>query len=779
MTIATRRFALRLRHVPLALPLALAPQLAMADCVADATGLNVTCSGTSAAYSNLASGVTVSAASGGTVSGPLVVGGHGTLTNAGTITTSAAGAAVQFGDYATITNNGTISSTGSAAGSAAIIVGNYGTVTNGGAAGVGTLSAVAGTTAVQFGLGGTFLNTANAPAAVTGNIVFGGAITGPVSSFTNRNVTYGFTGSVSSTGSTNIDNAGAWTGSFGETAVGSGALVTFLNEATNGTAGFTGSLGVGDASVFTNNGVMSVLGASYIGSLFTGNSTFTNNGTLGIGTSAAAGKLTIYGSFAQSAGGTLNMTILPAGTAGISAGSNFSQIYVSAQGTGAGTASLAGNLALTISPGFYPTGSIYQMIVADKGITGTLAVSGNALPFLTFVPLGVVTVSGTQQAYELQVQRTTTYAGALRAAALAGTAVVTPSQLAIATALQPVATAADAAPAGAAAALVGSIDVLTIAQAQTFLNSVSPAGYVAYASALRDQANSLTRRVELRMTDHNSGRTQDGFWGGISTQFDFGSADANATKSRQWAMNLGYDISSPKFVVGGVFSMGWDSQKYQPGTMTGTNRAIALGGYGAYRLGPVRASVQTAYTFGHLGAKKTITLGSSSSVASAGASEHLFKATGTIGFDIKADDLVLEPFVGIDYANGKVNGFIETGVSTAAALTVAPIDASRTDLVAGYSLTGGKGPWRPYVRTQYRTVQGTGPSDNVSAYLNGDATTTFTVTGVGQPRHEINTDMGFNYIIDDQGGFFFGYQGTQRGGKASHGITLGMRIEFE
>ena len=426
MTIPARRLALRLRHLPLALPtglaLAFAPQLALADCVADASGLNVTCSGTSAAYSNLASGVSINAASGATVTGPLIAGANGALVNAGTISTSAASGAVQFGDYAQITNNGTITSTSGTAGAAAIIVGNYGTVTNGGLSGTGTLSAVAGTSAVQFGLGGTFLNTANAPAAVTGNVVFAGGIGSPASSFTNRNVTYGFTGSIIATGSTNVDNAGAWTGSFSETAVGNGALINFLNEATSGTAGFTGGLAVGDAGIFTNNGSMTVLGTSNVGSLFTGNSTFTNNGTLGIGTTSAAGKLTIFGSFAQSAGSTLSLTILPAGTAGISAGTNFSQVYASAQGTGAGTASLAGNLALNIAPGFYPTGSIYQLVVADKGITGTLAVSNNALPFLTFVPLGVVTVSGTQQAYELQVQRTTTYAGALAAAAAASPA---------------------------------------------------------------------------------------------------------------------------------------------------------------------------------------------------------------------------------------------------------------------------------------------------------------------------------------------------------------------
>lgn len=762
------RLRARLTRTLLAAPLLAAPGLAMADCVADSTGSNVTCSGTtSAAYTNLNSGINVTVASGTTLTAPLLIGTNGTLANAGTITSASAIATVQYGNNATVNNTGTLTTTGTGTTAFALVVGSNSTVTN-----AGTMSAPSGTTVAQLGAGSTFTNSASAPVALVGNVVMQWDNTGTTATFTNNNLTYGFIGNLQTQGTSTVVNSGLWTGSYSQT-YGAGTA-TFTN---NAGAVFTGNLSISDRGIVLNNGTMTVLGSSGVGltSASATPSSFTNSGTLTVGTGSAAGRLVVNGAFVQTAGSTLNLAILPAGTASIAPGTNFSQVYASGAG---GTASLAGTVALSITPGFYPTGSVYQLVLADKGVTGSVTLTGNSLPFLTFVPLGIVTTSGTQQAYAVQVQRTTTYAGALAAGTLAGTITATPNQLAIAGALQPLATSANSAPGGNAAALVGAIDVLSLAQAQTFLEGVSPAGYLSYATALRDQANTLTRQVALRIADHNSDRTQDGFWGSLVGQFQFGATPALQTKSRLFGFNIGYDISSPKFVVGGVFHASWDSQNLGAGTMSGTNSAFALEGYGAYKMGPLRAALQAGYVFGHLGATKTFSLGSTAVTAKGAAGEHLLKATGTVGFELKADSLSLEPFVGVDYVNGKINGFTETGPN-AAALTVAPIGATRTDLIAGYSLTSNKGLWRPYVRTQYRAQTGNGPSNTVSAYFNGDSTTSFTVTGYGQSRHEINTDMGLNYVLEDQGGFFLGYQGTSRGGRNSHGFTIGARIEFE
>jgi uncharacterized protein YhjY with autotransporter beta-barrel domain len=689
------------------------------------------------------------------VTAPLVIGDSSTLANVGTVTGAGTLTSVQFGNNAQITNTGTITATGTAA---AIVVGTNSTVTNS-----GTLTAVAGYNAVQFGAGGTFVNTASAPAAVTGNIAFGVNTGTSFAHFTNDNTAFGFTGNVTAQGNVIIDNAGLWTGSLTESY--ENGTVGFTNEAA-GT--FTGILSSEDQGTFVNNGTMTLTNASAIGSNagVTTGSTFTNNGTLSLGSTTATSTLTIKGSYTQGSSGVLNAFILPSGTTTI----NGSQILA----TGAnGTASLAGTLNLSIAAGFYASGSIYQAVVADQGITGAFStITGNKLAFITFVPLGVVTTSGTQQAYEFQVERTTTYHDALVAGGVTNAA-----ELAIAKAFQPVATYADANTSSDAATLVGDLDVLTVAQAQTFFDNISPAGYYAYSVALRDQANMFSRQVALRMNDQNSEHDEDGWWLTGNGQFDMSSPGGQASKEKIYAVTGGYDFSGPHHVLGLAGTVSWSNLDYAPGTLTGTNHLYGIDAYGGIELGPIHLNGQLAADFGHLGANKTMVIGSVTRSADASASEILFKATGTAGFDVNAGDLLLTPFVGIDFMKGHISGFTETNAG-AADLTVSEISADRTDLLAGASLAKNTGSFRPYIKAVYRSAIGNAGDNSVTAYLNGDSSTSFTVAAVGASRHEIDADAGINFVFDDAGSLFVGYQGTMRSSYSAHGINAGIRLEF-
>jgi outer membrane autotransporter protein len=148
-----------------------------------------------------------------------------------------------------------------------------------------------------------------------------------------------------------------------------------------------------------------------------------------------------------------------------------------------------------------------------------------------------------------------------------------------------------------------------------------------------------------------------------------------------------------------------------------------------------------------------------------------------VGVQFVAAGYKFEPFVGIDYANGKVNSFTETNAASAD-LTVAAISANRNDLLAGISLTRASGTFRPYARAVYRSQFGTGGPDSVTAYFNGDPTTSFTVTGVPEGRHELDANTGVNWVFDDAGSLFVGYQGTFRSGHHSNGLNFGVRLEF-
>ena len=743
---------------------------ALADCVPDTTGLVVTCSGTSAAYTNTGAGLGVAVASGAAITAPLVIGDNGALTNAGAVSGTTAIGSVQFGKNATIVNNGTITSTAATAGSAAITTADFGTVTNN-----GTLTAAAGTPAVQFGQGGSFINSALAPVAVTGNIVFGMSAGGITSSFSNANTAFGLTGSVVAGGNINLDNAGLWTGNLAQTQGTTIGTVNFTNEAV-GT--FTGAINTGDPTTVMNNGTMTLTSGSMIGASVLAPSNFTNNGTLNVGVATTAATtttplvlsastpmvLTVNGAFVQGANGVLNIGLKPTGTAAALAGTNYGQVFA------ASTANLSGTVNLVVAPGFYANGSTYNVVLSNQAMNANVTTTGNNLTFISFKPNGVVPLASGQQALQYQVQRTTTYAAGIAA-------VATPSQTTIATAMQPLATYADANPGSTVASFIGDMDVLNVTQAQALLDGLSPVGYLAYANALRDQANAFSRQISLRMADQNSDHDEDGWWGSMMGQVDASANTGNATKDKMWGINLGYDYSGPHHVLGFAANISGDSLTYAPGTMSGHNMVYALATYGGWQLGPLHLTGQFAYDFGHMSANKTITAGTVVSTANGHSGEHLFKATSTAGFLLKAAGMQVEPFVGIDYMKGKISGFTEAGAG-GADLTVNPISADRTDLLAGLSVTRAEGTWRPYLRATWRSEIGNGPDSSVTAFFNGDTTTSFTLAGVPAAKQELDANIGMNIVFDDAGSLFFGYQGTMRSGYSSHGINAGLRIEF-
>jgi uncharacterized protein with beta-barrel porin domain len=778
----------------------LLPAAAWAQC--SASGSNVTCSGTSTSYTytgTSAANITVN--SGATVTAPITATVSGsTLTNAGTVSNTAAAGGVVLGDNATVTNNGTITSTGTTSGATAITVGANSTVTNN-----GTLTATSGTPAVYFnGVGGTFINNTASTAAVTGTIQYGTNTGSNVAKFYNYNTAYGITGTVTGSGNMYAYNNGIFTGNFQQTAS-SGTSVTFVND-TSGT--FAGIINTGNVTSLTNNGTMSLYGttalASQLGTLLDGNSTLTNNGTLYIGTQAAPTQVTVYGNVVLNSGSTLNVAIASAGASLPTAGTSYSQLYASnasgSLGTG-GNITLGGTLNVNVAAGFYSTGSKYNLLVADKAITGsfstvnattlvttsttdssgvtTTTTSSNPLAFVSFSTGGVVTLSSGQQAYQVTATHLL-YSDVIKAAG------GSTNQISVAKGLDPLITTAtnavNASTSDPSITLLSMVDVMDTTQAKVFFDTVSPEGYYGYATALRDQANSFARTVDLRMNDQNSNHPEDGWWMTGQGQFQVGGIKDTSkgfkTKDNLFGFAAGYDLSGPNHVIGLAFNASFDSLTFGANNLTGTNRDLAIAAYAAQNFGKLRLSGQLAYNYGHLSATHIATIGSYSTTANASASEGLFKATANLGYNIDAGSYKLTPFVGIDFNKGQVNSFTEQNAG-AADLTVGSIKADRTDALAGVSFTRNKGIFRPYARFAYRHKVGGGDNNIINAYFDGDNTTAFQVTALATGKSEYDANLGVNWVFDDAGALFVGYQGTMRENKYSaHGINLGIRLEF-
>lgn len=731
---------------------------ALATCVADGSGLIVTCTGTSGPYVNTNTGIVLTAQAGGTVTGPMVLGATSTTTNDSTFNGAAGSPILTVGANSLVTNtaNGKFIQGGTTAGSEGVVLGDNSTFINN-----GTLTTPAGFNVARFGSNGTFTNTALAPAVVSGNVTYGPSLGANVSRFTNQNTAFGFLGNVTASGNLNFDNSGKFTGNVVQQAA--GGTVSILNQA----AGvFTGAINTGDATAVTNNGTMTLNGASVIGAFTAAGTSFSNTNKLNLGTATSVGTLNVNGNFTQTAAGTLGITIGLPGSAGPIAGTTFSQLRTS------GTANLGGTLALTVINGYYPTNSTYNVVVGDAGVTGSFsAVTGNQLTFITFVPVGIVTLSGTQKAYQLQVQRTTTYAAGLGSGATA-------NQTAIATAFQPMVAYADTHLTSDVARLVGAVDVLNVADAKKFFDSVSPAGYLAYANSMRDHANLFQRQISLRLTDFNAEQSQKGWW----LNFGMGALGSNATgtdKTKVTGYNIaaGYDFSGTNYVVGAALGYANGTLKYGQGTLNGKDSAYQVGAYASLKMKPLVANVIVDYQFGKLSTTKTIALGAGARAAGGKSNSKLLSATATLGADFGSGGIALRPFAGVTVHRGSIDGFTETGAG-AANLVVGKIKADRTDLIAGATLTRTSGTWRPYVRGTYRSLIGTAPTNAIAANFVDVAGTGFSVTGRGAGKNEVDVDAGLNWVSQDEGGLFVAYQGTFRDDLTSHGFVAGIRIQF-
>jgi outer membrane lipase/esterase len=155
---------------------------------------------------------------------------------------------------------------------------------------------------------------------------------------------------------------------------------------------------------------------------------------------------------------------------------------------------------------------------------------------------------------------------------------------------------------------------------------------------------------------------------------------------------------------------------------------------------------------------------------------HLFKGVATVGYNVGGEKLTFEPFVGIDFTSGHINGFTETGMGTLN-LTVADIEAKRTDLVVGARFAASTGSIMPYANVTYRYNLNDNPAV-VSGYFNGVSTAPFTVSAIGSGRSVVDVDAGISAKVGAGATVFLGYQGTFRNDLNSHGVNGGVRISF-
>src|SRR5205085_2147653 len=276
------------------------------------------------------------------------------------------------------------------------------------------------------------------------------------------------------------------------------------------------------------------------------------------------------------------------------------------------------------------------------------------------------TLTGTNQVFRLTVSRTS-YATGLGAGATA-------NQIAVANGFQALVSGAT----GDAASLVSQVDLLTAAQAQQFFDQASAEPYGAYALALSSQGDLFSRQVYLQT--HDTPNVLPGLdlwirgygqWGnGDDRGFRFGSDQDT------WGVAGGATYRSGNFYVGAA--AGWSRAKidYALGNSDGRSRSWQGGVFAGYQAGPLSIDGQLAYIHSKASVNRTISVGPIVRAADARPSGHEWKFVGTVGYDFDLGGFKARPFVGVDYTNGRISSFTETGAG-AASLTVDRIKTNR------------------------------------------------------------------------------------------------------
>ena len=489
----------------------------------------------------------------------------------------------------------------------------------------------------------------------------------------------------------------------------------------------------------------------------------TNNGTVSPGHSP--GILAISGSYTQTATGTYAAEVLANGTSTVVAGVDFDRIAVSGA---PGTASLAGTLALTKNGNLYVAGTAFDIITTTGGITGNFAtVTGTNISAFLNLSNAAANGGGVQgNNYRVVVVRTAY-----------NTAAANPNQVAVANGLTGIIGSSGA------ASTINKIDNMTGAQAQALFAGLNPEPYAAYATSVQDQGNLFTRQVGNRLATNRGEESQTGLWitgygswgdGKSRGDYRFG----NDHSITGFAVGVDFGSDSVHFGLAGGYSE--DKVTFLQGNSTGKNTSWQVGGYIGYSNDALHIDGQVAYISGDITASKVVNAGSGLTLiqgtAGADTKANLFKGVLTVGYDFGGEKFTFQPYVGIDFSTGKVDGFQESGMGVLD-LTIADIDADRTDLVIGARMAAPMGSVSPFVNASYR-YDLKDRQAVVTGYFNGVSSAPFTVAAIGSGRSAFEVDAGLSAEIGSTAGLFVAYQGSFRNDRDSHGVSAGLRLSF-
>jgi outer membrane autotransporter protein len=579
----------------------------------------------------------------------------------------------------------------------------------------------------QIGSGTTTLTGANTYGG--GTMISSGTLIGSVTSFGTGAILDGAALVISQPADAALANAINGTGSFVKQGAGR------LNY--TGMGGLSGPTTVAAGTLSVNGSLMSSAVTVQSGGTLGGNgtvgaTTIQAGGTIAPGNSI--GTLHVDSAYAQAAGSVYQVQVDP--------NSNASDL-IAVNGT-ATLAPGAGINVTKIAPGDYRLGTIYTILTATNGVTGTYAFAGDAAlsPYI-----GLRDSYDANNAY-LKVVQTGDPASA------AGT----PNQAQTATGTDSVPNTS-----GVGSAVLNTPDPVATRSAFNQLSgealASSKSALVSGSLLVRDTSFDRLRDVfctvvpdEKRRMDAVCSARSDGpaVWVQGFGSWGHTSGDGNAAGLSQstGGFLVGVDIPVYDWRVGYFGGFSRTDFSVNTGNSSGNSNNYHLGLYGGTQWGALGLRLGASYSWNGLATDRSVVVGALSNDLRANYNAGTRQVFGELGQRFAFEQFTLEPFANAAYLNLRTDGFSEAGGD--AALT------AKADTVEDIFTTLGVRPstsisWD----TSNATIRGMAgwrhtfgdvtPSSTVS-FAGSD---TFTVAGVPIVRDAGVVEAGLDFTVHD------------------------------
>ncbi|MDO8837501.1 MAG: autotransporter domain-containing protein [Parvibaculum sp.] len=497
--------------------------------------------------------------------------------------------------------------------------------------------------------------------------------------------------------------------------------------------------------------------------------------TLGAGAILAPGNsigtLNVSGTLDFASGSTYEVEVNDGGN---TAGVNNDWLHAT------GAATIDGGASVHVTPengtddgATYAPGTIYTILTADGGITGTFGTVTDNFAFLNSL---------------LSYDANNVYL-TLNIAADFQDVAVTPNQQGVASTVQTF---------GPGNPLYDALLGLTEDQARSAFNSLSGEVHASSSTAQFLGVQQIRQQILDRLA-----RIFGGGFGGFGTAAakqapaagdapapghavwgqlfgSWGKTDGNAVTAAIGRDSYGFIGGADREIADGLragIALGYSRAGYDVKTLgsSADSDNFHIAGYAGTTLGNVALKGILSYAYGRTEAERTVIVGGLTNNLSADYATHTFQAGMEAGYDLDWGTLTLTPFAGLAAVHVETEGFTETGGT--AALTFGATGNTTGVSTLGLRARRETGQVALSGALAWRHAFGDVDPASRAAFASAPATT-FAVRGAPVAENTLALDAAVAARLDATTTLTFGYAGEYASGARDHGLRAELRIEF-